>query len=112
MSEPIDPFKAPILPMILVDSIEKALEYYNKVLGFETTVAMPGPDSKTLVHAEIHMNANHIMIGKRDREMGQYRVRKATRWRPVRSRGNTLCLRPQTRRLLSKGQGWRCPDNR
>lgn len=66
MPEPFDPHKVPVMPLLVVDSIEKALDYYTNVLGFEKTLTMPGEDGKTLVHGEFKVGPSTIMLGRRD----------------------------------------------
>ncbi len=50
-------------PILAVASIERSLDFYKNVLGFEPGFTMPGPDG-TLVHGEMSQGAASFMLGK------------------------------------------------
>ena len=66
MPEQFDPNKTPVMPLLMVDSIERALDYYTNVLGFEKGQTLPGENGKTLVHGEFKVGPTTIMLGRRD----------------------------------------------
>ena len=54
-----------IIPALAVADIEKSVEFYSEVLGFDVTFTLPGEDGK-LVHASIQRGESMVMFGKLD----------------------------------------------
>jgi PhnB protein len=54
-----------IKPDICVSSIERSLEFYRDVLGFEVAFQMTGPDGK-IGHAHVSWGDNQIMLDRLD----------------------------------------------
>lgn len=50
-----------ISPFIVVSGAEKALEYYENVLGASRGMTMPGPNG-TIGYAEIDINGSKVMV--------------------------------------------------
>lgn len=48
-------------PFLTVKDVDGALAWYERALGFETTLRVPGPDGKT-VHAEIRYRKSALML--------------------------------------------------
>ncbi len=55
-----------IVPALAVASIEKSVEFYAEVLGFDVEFTLPGDDG-TLVHASVKRGDSAVMFGKLDR---------------------------------------------
>ncbi len=55
-----------LTPHIVVNDTKAALEFYNKAFGGETLFTMPGPDGKSIMHAEV--------------QIGDSRLRQSTTW--------------------------------
>jgi uncharacterized glyoxalase superfamily protein PhnB len=56
-------------PYLRVRGAAKAIEFYKKAFGAEETVRMPGPDGKTVMHAEMKIGDSVIMLGEESKEM-------------------------------------------
>lgn len=54
-----------IVPALAVESIERSVQFYAEVLGFDVESALPGPDGK-LVHASVKRGDASVMFGARD----------------------------------------------
>ena len=55
----------PIIPAFAVESIERSVEFYSQVLGFEVQFTLPDPDGR-LVHASVNRGDASVMFGQRD----------------------------------------------
>ncbi len=55
----------PIIPAFAVESIERSVEFYSQVLGFEVQFTLPGPDNR-LIHASVNRGDASVMFGQRD----------------------------------------------
>ena len=51
-----------ISPLLSVDDIAKSMDYYEKVLGFQRGLTLPGDDGKP-VHGEAHTGDLMVMFG-------------------------------------------------
>ncbi len=51
-----------LTPSLVVDNAAGAIEWYKKALGAEEMYRMPGPDGKTIVHAEIRIGDSILML--------------------------------------------------
>ena len=49
-------------PLLMVKDMEKAIEFYTQILGFENTFQMSDPDGN-LIHANLVWKNVHIMLG-------------------------------------------------
>ena len=47
-----------------------AIEFYQKAFGAEEIMRVPGPDGKSLMHAEIRVGNSRIMLGDESPAMG------------------------------------------
>ena len=56
-------------PYLRVRGADKAIEFYKKAFGAEEMVRMPGPDGKTIMHAELKIGDSPIMLGEESKEM-------------------------------------------
>jgi len=48
----------------------EAIEFYKKAFGAEEIMRVPGPDGKSLMHAEIQVGNSRIMLGDESPAMG------------------------------------------
>ena len=48
----------------------EAIEFYKKAFGAEEIMRVPGPDGKSLMHAEIRVGNSRIMLGDESPAMG------------------------------------------
>ena len=53
-----------VSPYIIVSDANKALEFYGRALGAETRFKMPGPDGKSVAHAEMQIGNSMVMMGE------------------------------------------------
>jgi len=53
-----------ITPMLMFKDARKAIEFYKKAFGATERYAMPGPDGKGVMHAEILIGDSIIMMGE------------------------------------------------
>jgi PhnB protein len=49
-------------PHIMVRDADKAIEFYKKAFGAEEICRMPGPDGKTIMHAELKFGNSTMMM--------------------------------------------------
>ena len=52
---------ASISPLLSVDDIAKSMDYYDRVLGFQKGLTLPGDDGK-LMHGEAHLGELMLMF--------------------------------------------------
>ena len=55
-------------PMLVFKDARKAIEFYKKAFGAVERYAMPGPDGKGVMHAEIQIGDSIIMVGEENPE--------------------------------------------
>jgi uncharacterized glyoxalase superfamily protein PhnB len=53
-----------ITPIFVFKDARKAIEFYKRAFGAEELFAMPGPDGKGVMHAEIRIGNSIIMMGE------------------------------------------------
>ena len=53
-----------VTPIFVFKDTRKAIEFYKKAFGAEERYAMPGPDGKGIMHAEIRIGDSIIMMGE------------------------------------------------
>jgi PhnB protein len=63
-----------VTPMFVFKDARKAIEFYKQAFGAEERFAMPGPDGKGVMHAEIMIGNSIIMMGE---ENPQYPCKSA-----------------------------------
>jgi uncharacterized glyoxalase superfamily protein PhnB len=52
-----------VTPMFMFKDTRKALEFYTRAFGAQELYAMPGPDGKGVMHAELRIGDSIIMMG-------------------------------------------------
>lgn len=57
-------------PHIIVQNAGEAIEFYKKAFGAEEIMRMPGPDGKSVMHAEIKIGNSIVMICDEFPDMG------------------------------------------
>ncbi len=58
-----------LTPHIVVREALKAIEFYKKAFGAEEVARMPGPDGKSIMHAELKFGNSMLMICEEFPEM-------------------------------------------
>ncbi|MBF0565826.1 MAG: VOC family protein [Nitrospirae bacterium] len=53
-----------VTPMLMFKDARKAIEFYKRAFGAEELAAMPGPDGKGVMHAELRIGNSIIMMGE------------------------------------------------
>jgi PhnB protein len=53
-----------VTPHLVIRNAPGAIEFYKQAFGAKELVRMPGPDGKTIMHAEIKIGDSIIMIGE------------------------------------------------
>lgn len=53
-----------ITPMFMFKDARKAIEFYKRAFGAQERFAMPGPDGKGVMHAEVLIGSSIIMMGE------------------------------------------------
>lgn len=53
-----------ITPMFMFKDARKAIEFYKRAFGAEERFAMPGPDGKGVMHAEVRIGNSIFMMGE------------------------------------------------
>jgi uncharacterized glyoxalase superfamily protein PhnB len=53
-----------VTPMCMFKDARKAIEFYKRAFGAEELFAMPGPDGKGVMHAEVRIGDSIIMMGE------------------------------------------------
>ena len=53
-----------VTPMCMFKDARKAIEFYKRAFGAEELFAMPGTDSKGVMHAEVRIGDSIIMMGE------------------------------------------------
>lgn len=56
-------------PMLIVKDARKAIEFYKRAFGAVERYAMPWPDGKGVMHAEIQIGDSIIMVGEENPKM-------------------------------------------
>jgi uncharacterized glyoxalase superfamily protein PhnB len=57
-------------PHIMVRNAGEAIEFYKKAFGAEEVFRMPGPDGKSVMHAELQIGDCRLMMGDEMPQMG------------------------------------------
>lgn len=53
-----------VTPMIMAKDARKAIEFYKRAFGADEHYAMPGPDGKGVMHAELQIGNSIFMMGE------------------------------------------------
>lgn len=53
-----------VTPMFMFKDARKAIEFYKRAFGAQERFAMPGPDGKGVMHAEVRIGNSIIMMGE------------------------------------------------
>jgi uncharacterized glyoxalase superfamily protein PhnB len=60
-----------ITPYLVVRDAAKAIEFYKRAFGAEEALRMPGPDGKTVMHAELRIGDAFIYLTGENPEWGK-----------------------------------------
>ena len=58
-----------LTPTLTVRDVAQAIDFYKKAFGVKEIMRMPGPDGKTIMHAELKIGDSHFMLGQEMPEM-------------------------------------------
>ena len=70
MAKPIPDGYRTITPYITVQGAAQALEFYKRAFGAEEKERMPGPDGKSVMHAELKIGDSIVMLSDEFPGMG------------------------------------------
>ncbi len=59
-----------ITPHLIINGADKAIEFYKKAFGAEEICRMPGPDGKSIMHAEMKIGDSLFMIASENPQWG------------------------------------------
>lgn len=59
-----------LTPYLVVKGAAEAIEFYKKAFGAEELMRLPGPDGRTIMHAELRMGDSRLMLTDECPEMG------------------------------------------
>ncbi len=59
-----------VTPGLAVRDAARAIEFYKTAFGAREKMRMPGPDGRTVMHAELQIGDSHIMVGEEMPQMG------------------------------------------
>jgi uncharacterized glyoxalase superfamily protein PhnB len=59
-----------ITPMLTVRDADKAIDFYKRALGATERVRFPGPDGKSIMHAELKIGDSIFMLGEEHPQKG------------------------------------------
>jgi len=59
-----------VTPHLIVKGAQEALEFYKKAFGAQEIARMPGPDGKSIMHAELKIGDSILMLCDECPEMG------------------------------------------
>lgn len=59
-----------LTPHLVVKGASKAIEFYKKAFGAEEIGRVPGPDGKSLMHADLRIGDSHVFLVDEFPEMG------------------------------------------
>jgi uncharacterized glyoxalase superfamily protein PhnB len=61
-TKPIPEGFSTLTPHLVVKGASKAIDFYKKAFGAEEIRRMPGPDGKSIMHAELKIGNSHLML--------------------------------------------------
>jgi uncharacterized glyoxalase superfamily protein PhnB len=70
MTKPIPDGFHTVTPTLIVKGASDAIEFYKKAFGAQEIMRFPGPDGKTIMHAEIKIGDSSIMLNDEMPQMG------------------------------------------
>src|SRR5437773_5479536 len=59
-----------ITPHLIIRDAARAIEFYKQAFGAKEIARMPGPDGKSIMHAEIQIGDSILMIGDENPQFG------------------------------------------
>jgi PhnB protein len=59
-----------LTPHLVVKGADKAIDFYKKAFGAKEVGRMPGPDGKTIMHADLIIGDSHLMLVDEFPDMG------------------------------------------
>jgi PhnB protein len=59
-----------LTPHLVVKGADQAIEFYKKAFGAKEVGRMPGPDGKTIMHADLIIGDSHLMLVDEFPDMG------------------------------------------
>ncbi len=62
MTKPIPDGYHAVTPTLTVRGAADAIEFYKKAFGAQEVMRFPGPDGKTIMHAEIRIGDSRVML--------------------------------------------------
>jgi uncharacterized glyoxalase superfamily protein PhnB len=68
--KPIPDGSHSITPGLVVKNARKAIEFYKNALGAKELFVMPGPDGKSVMHAELQIGDSKFYLGDENPEWG------------------------------------------
>lgn len=68
--KPIPEGKHTIAPYVIVKGVADAIEFYKKAFGATENARMPGPDGKSVMHAEIQIGDSAVYLMDENPEWG------------------------------------------
>ncbi len=68
--KPIPDGYSTVTPYLVVRNAGQAIEFYKKALGAEEIFRMPGPDGKSVAHAEVRIGNSMVMLSDENPEWG------------------------------------------
>jgi PhnB protein len=69
MAKPIPDGFTSVTPVFTFKDCRKAIEFYKQAFGAQELFAMPGPDGKGVMHAELKIGNSIVMMGEEHPEM-------------------------------------------
>jgi uncharacterized glyoxalase superfamily protein PhnB len=70
MANPVPEGFGTVTPHLVIEKCDQAIEFYKKAFGAEEICRMPGPDGKTLMHAELKIGNSMLMMAEAMPEYG------------------------------------------
>ena len=70
MTKPIPEGFHSVTPSIVFKDSRKAMSFYQKAFGAKEHFVMPGPDGKSVMHAELEIGDSAIMLSDENPQMG------------------------------------------
>jgi PhnB protein len=73
MSNPVKPIPEgshALTPHLVVKGASQAIEFYKKAFGAEEIMRMPGPDGKSIIHAQLKIGDSQLFLVDEFPEMG------------------------------------------
>lgn len=85
LAKPVPEGYHSVTPHLVVREAGKAIEFYKQAFGAEEMARMPGPDGRSIMHAELRIGDSRVMLGEEFPQM--------QRWvSPQQLKGTTIAL--------------------